>query len=359
MKTRLGKIAQLPKPIRDDLNHRLENGKQSPELLEWLNALPETQQLITQKFDNQPITRSNLSDWRQGGFADWRADQIREARIQRICETGDTLEKAEAGDLFENFARMAVAEMVTDLDALQKLRGEKRAEHMHHLVRDLARLQNAYNRSRWADLAWTKYNDTYDDSGTGACRAEALAKADPPASSADTTPCITIPVVPDRAQSQAMAHDDGEPKPDGNGMYVLHFTNCNCHDPCPTCHAPDSDYPHADATRDHHYHRKYFRYPRDRHGKQKFLINFICDCACDRCAEKTATTASALNVIPACRAEALAEAGRAALPRCPIIHHADPRDETSSVHTNTTTPTPSIQLTDFSRRMALLKTVTQ
>src|SRR3954463_11051197 len=115
MKTRLGKIAKLPKPIRDDLNHRLENGKQSPELLEWLNSLPETKELITQKFDNQPITKSNLSDWRHGGFQDWRADQLREARIQRICETGGTLEQAETGDLFEHFARITVAEMMVDL----------------------------------------------------------------------------------------------------------------------------------------------------------------------------------------------------------------------------------------------------
>src|SRR4051812_33273533 len=116
MKTRNGKIAQLPKPIRDDLNHRLENGKQGKELLEWLNSLPETKDLIAQKFDNQPITPSNLSDWRHGGFLDWRADQLREARVKRICETGGNLEKAEAGDLFENFARITIAEMMVDLD---------------------------------------------------------------------------------------------------------------------------------------------------------------------------------------------------------------------------------------------------
>ena len=297
MKTRIGKIAQLPKSIRDDLNHRLENGKQGRELLEWLNSLPETKELITQKFDNQPVTASNLSDWRHGGFQDWRADQIREARIQRICETGSSLEQAEAGDLFENFARITIAEMMVNLDAVQKLRGEKRDQKMKHLVRDLARLQNAYNHSRRTDLAWTKYNDT-NNSGTGVPPVRSNEPSDltpptSPLSPPNATSSPPAPLVPDCAKSQAVDPNDPEPKPDGNGMYVLHFTNCNCHEPCPTCHAPDSDYPLDDATRDHRYYRKYFRYPKDRHGKQRFLINVICDCACQRCAEKAAATAPA------------------------------------------------------------------
>jgi hypothetical protein len=38
MKTRTGKIARLPKPIRDELNHRLENGAAAPELLARLQS---------------------------------------------------------------------------------------------------------------------------------------------------------------------------------------------------------------------------------------------------------------------------------------------------------------------------------
>jgi hypothetical protein len=372
MKTRNGKIAQLPKPIRDDLNHRLENGKQSPELLKWLNSLPETKDLLAQKFDNQPITPSNISDWRHGGFQDWRADQIREARIQRICETGGSLEKAEAGDLFENFARITIAEMMVNLDAVQKLSGEKRAERMHHLVRDLSRLQNAYNRSRWADLAWTKYNDTFPKEPSELVsphrnQTEAGTQT-PNFELPTTTSSAPIPIVPDRAESQAVDPEDPEPKPDGNGMYVLHFTNCNCDEPCPKCHAPDSDYPLEDAIRDRRYYRKTGQYPCDRRGKRRFLINVACGCPCDRCAEKTDTTALVLNAIPACRAEALAEAGRAALPHCPIIHHAESRDENPDIETNPIpplitplpiSPLPPAQLADFTRRMALLKSLPQ
>jgi len=145
-----------------------------------------------------------------------------------------------------------------------------------------------------------------------------------------------------------MLPDEGEPKPNGNGTYILHFTNCNCDEPCPKCHAPDSDYPLEDAIRDHRYYRKYFRYPHDRHGKERFLMNFACDCYCDRCAEKTN--------------------GRVELPLDPIIHHAELREAIPNAGTEPTPakpscvplsplhPIPPVQLTDFARRLALLKT---
>jgi hypothetical protein len=348
MKTRLGKIAQLPKSIRDDLNHRIENGKQGTELLEWLNGLPETKEIIAQKFDNQPITRCNLSDWRHGGFLDWRADQNREARIQRISESGESLQKAEAGDLFENFARITVAEMMDDLDALQKCRGQKRAQNLHNLVRDLARLQNAYNRSRWAALAWTKYNDTLPtEPETKNPKPETVSELDLSAIASATaetpnaklvTPLTTTALVPDCAESKTVPPDDSEPKPDGNGMYVIHFTNCDCDEPCPKCHAPDSNYPLEEAIRDRQYYRKYGRFPCDRRGKARALINVACDCSCDRCD---------INTPPA-------------FPHDPMPRHEPkPSDENPSA---IAAPQPQIQPlnahTDFLRRMALLKTAT-
>ncbi len=41
MKTRIGKIAGLPRAVRDPLNQRLHDVEPGHRLLEWLNALPE------------------------------------------------------------------------------------------------------------------------------------------------------------------------------------------------------------------------------------------------------------------------------------------------------------------------------
>jgi hypothetical protein len=76
---RKGKIARLPRSIRDELNRRLDDGAQGVQLLDWLNSLPEVQRVLIDSFEGHPITDGNLSDWKQGGFLEW----------QRLQEAGD------------------------------------------------------------------------------------------------------------------------------------------------------------------------------------------------------------------------------------------------------------------------------
>jgi len=75
MRTRNGKIARLPRPVREQLNDRLERCESSARLLPWLNALPETRELVRKEFAGVPINKQNLSQWRRGGFQEamaWR-----------------------------------------------------------------------------------------------------------------------------------------------------------------------------------------------------------------------------------------------------------------------------------------------
>ncbi len=51
-----GKIARLPKSIRDDLGRRIENGEQGKDVVEWLNGLPAVQDVL-KEHSNQ--TESN------------------------------------------------------------------------------------------------------------------------------------------------------------------------------------------------------------------------------------------------------------------------------------------------------------
>jgi hypothetical protein len=71
MNPRNGKIARLPYFLRDQLNERLECSEESPQLLDWLNALPEVRKIVKKDFDGVPISKQNLSQWRQGGFQEW------------------------------------------------------------------------------------------------------------------------------------------------------------------------------------------------------------------------------------------------------------------------------------------------
>jgi hypothetical protein len=368
MTTRLGKIAQLPKPIRDDLNRRLDNGHQSPELLEWLNSLPEIQELVATKFEHQPITKSNLSHWRRGGYQDWRADQLREARLQRISESGAPQEPSETANLFENFARMTIAELALDLDALPKRCGEKRTQKLHHLIRDLARLQNSHNHTRRTALAWTKWNQ----------RAMGVSPMDPPLETQNSKPetnSPTTPVAPSSTESQPKEQagryrsPELEARTNRNGSKVVYNTRC-CHNPCPKCHAPDSPYPMDEVLRDEHYYKANgARLPYDRDGIDRYIINTYCECSCDQCerAKIEPSQNPATAVTPSSAKSSILNAKCLMLnepPRCPISNHAESHDKnpppTPSPEPlrplSPSTPLPAITLPDARQRLiALLK----
>ena len=75
---RNGKIARLPKPIREELNRRLDQGTPGGPLLQWLNSLPEVQVVLAADFGGRPINKQSLSQWRHGGYAEWL--RLRETR---------------------------------------------------------------------------------------------------------------------------------------------------------------------------------------------------------------------------------------------------------------------------------------
>jgi len=94
--TRLGKIARLPRETREELNVRLHNGEEGKDLVAWLNGLPGTQAVLAAKFGGRPISPQNLSEWKQGGYEDWRRHQEDCARL--LMEMAGDLE-AEAGEV--------------------------------------------------------------------------------------------------------------------------------------------------------------------------------------------------------------------------------------------------------------------
>jgi len=73
--TRNGKIARLPRALRQQLNQRLLDGEPGARLLEWLNALPKVQSILAADFEARPINAQNLTDWKKGGYRDWLAQQ--------------------------------------------------------------------------------------------------------------------------------------------------------------------------------------------------------------------------------------------------------------------------------------------
>ena len=69
------KIASLPRAIRDELNHRLDNGQRGKTILDWVNALPDVQAILKEQFNAEPVNKQNLSNWKKSGFRHWQLCQ--------------------------------------------------------------------------------------------------------------------------------------------------------------------------------------------------------------------------------------------------------------------------------------------
>ena len=151
MKTRTGKIARLPKPIREQLNQRLENGELGTSLVQWLNQLPEVQKIITEQFAGLPIRPQNLSEWRKGGYLDWLRHQLLREQTRWTAEQSADLE-SDTGDrtmsIAEDIAMIMSAELALQVQALGEIKNPKeRFRQFQHLTRELSRLRRDDQRA--------------------------------------------------------------------------------------------------------------------------------------------------------------------------------------------------------------------
>ena len=87
----LSKISRLPRKVRDELNMRLDNGQLGPQILPWLNALPEVKKILDEHYQGAEINSQNLSTWRETGFCDWQRRQEDVQKTRDLTEFALTL----------------------------------------------------------------------------------------------------------------------------------------------------------------------------------------------------------------------------------------------------------------------------
>jgi hypothetical protein len=107
--TRNGKIARLPREIREQLNRSLANGEKGIKLVEWLNGLPDAQRLLASDFGGREITEQNLSEWKQGGFREWETRQETLAQARELAADAMELSEAADGSLADHLAMTLTA----------------------------------------------------------------------------------------------------------------------------------------------------------------------------------------------------------------------------------------------------------
>ena len=174
--TRNGKIARLPRHIRDELNRRLDNAEQGIRLVEWLNSLPEVKQMLETNFDGRPINEVNLTEWKNGGFLEWQGQQETAALLEDLKNSPDQVAKLSPGELTEPLATAVVAHYAAALsrshvDSSEDLRRRLRAlsKSLRDVVRlrrcELARQQTQFAQQhlelerQWLELEQQKTDD--------------------------------------------------------------------------------------------------------------------------------------------------------------------------------------------------------
>ena len=112
---RKGKIARLPRPMRNELNRRLADNEDGGVLLNWLNAAPEVKDLLARDFAGEPISKQNLYEWRQGGFAEWQARQDLLEHIHDFAADAEELDDATNGRLLDGMATAVAVRYATTI----------------------------------------------------------------------------------------------------------------------------------------------------------------------------------------------------------------------------------------------------
>jgi hypothetical protein len=106
---RNGKIARLPRDIREELNRRLQDGEPGGPLLAWLNPLPAVQAVLAREFGGCAISKQNLCEWRAGGFAEWQARQETLAQARELAADAHEITAATDGRLTDHLATVLAA----------------------------------------------------------------------------------------------------------------------------------------------------------------------------------------------------------------------------------------------------------
>ena len=107
--TRVGKIARLPREIREQLNCRLRDGEPGKRLVAWLNALPEVKAVLAGEFGGRAISEQNLSEWKAGGYCDWEKHQEQRVLVRQLAEDAEDLEASNKNGEFNRHLSVVLA----------------------------------------------------------------------------------------------------------------------------------------------------------------------------------------------------------------------------------------------------------
>lgn len=176
---RNSKIGSLPLRIREELNRRLQDGQGGPDILPWVNGLPETKSILEKHFAGIEISAENLSEYKNGPHLDWLEQQqsveqtraLAEFSMRHAAASGDSLSEGAvallSGKIFESIQTgledgdlLEIIKATSNLRhaEIASVRAKQEAVKLEQKERQLALEEAKFQRStaeKWLD--W--YND--------------------------------------------------------------------------------------------------------------------------------------------------------------------------------------------------------
>ncbi|MDR3456952.1 MAG: hypothetical protein P4N60_05865 [Verrucomicrobiae bacterium] len=141
-----GKINRLPREIREQVNQRLNAGEPGKRLVAWLNELPAVRALLAAEFAGAVINEQNLTNWKQGGFREWRRQQEVQAFTQQPA--GEAVVTPE-----QIAAIVAVRYLATVREWQQSpMSVDRRWRQMRVMLQDVVKLRREEHREQRLEL---------------------------------------------------------------------------------------------------------------------------------------------------------------------------------------------------------------
>ena len=123
--TRVGKIARLPRAIREQLNRRLEDGESGVNAVAWLNAQPKVLAVLQAEFGGRPVNEQNVSEWKLGGYVEWQKHQETLAFARELTDNAKELTEATGPSLADAVSPLLAGRYAAILSTLSAVTGER------------------------------------------------------------------------------------------------------------------------------------------------------------------------------------------------------------------------------------------
>lgn len=148
--TRNGKIARLPRVIREELNQRMDDGETAEKILPWLNRLPEVKSTMAAQFAGAAINKQNLSEWRLGGHQDWLRHRQACEFLGQVRERAEDLDQEAGGEpISDRLASVLASELAAMAQLMMSEAADagERWKRLQELLAQLSRLRRGDHRA--------------------------------------------------------------------------------------------------------------------------------------------------------------------------------------------------------------------